>query len=244
MKKNINLIVLLLAGVILFAGWTAGGVEEPKFDHSPWDRLLQTHVSEKGNVNYDGFKTEEAKLDSYLETLAQKGPSSDWGRMDVMAFWINAYNAFTVKLILDNYPTTSIMNINGGKAWDLKFIKIGGKEYSLNNIEHDILRRNYRDPRIHFAVNCASISCPKLNNRAFIAAELNRQLVKMTKEFLGNTSKNTLSPNSVEISSLFDWYKNDFNGGDVIGFINKYADQKVATNATITYKVYNWNLNK
>lgn len=239
MKKYLLTIIALLSFAFSFAG---GG--EVKFDHSKWDQLLQKHVTAKGNVNYDGFVKDKATLDAYLNSLSETKPNDTWSRNDAMAYWINAYNAFTVKLILNNYPVKSIMNINGGKAWDLKFIEIKGEKYSLNNIEHDILRKKYTDPRIHFAVNCASVSCPKLLNTAFFAETLETQLEKAAKEFINNDSKNSISSNKAQVSKLFDWYKDDFTkNGSLVDYLNKYATTKLTTNK-VGFKEYNWSINK
>ena len=151
------------------------------------------------------------------------------------------YNAATVKLILDNYPTTSIKELNGGKPWDKESIKLGSNIYSLNNIEHDILRPRFKDPRVHFAVNCASASCPKIANRAFYGNDLEILLEKLTREFVNDPNLNTIQSKSVELSKIFQWYQGDFP--NVINFVNQYSDVKVSSSAKKTYKVYNWNLN-
>ena len=217
---------------------------DAKFDHSKWGQLLQKHVTAKGNVNYEGFVKDKATLEAYLNSLSKTKPNDTWSRNDAMAYWINAYNAFTVKLILNNYPVKSIMNINGGKAWDLKFIEIKGEKYSLNNIEHDILRKKYTDPRIHFAVNCASVSCPKLLNTAFFAESLESQLEKAAKEFINNDSKNSISSNKAQVSKLFDWYKDDFTtNGLLVDYLNKYSTTKLTT-TKVGFKEYNWNINR
>ncbi len=240
MMKKISSYFLLPAVFVLFFA----GVSDNSFDHSKWNELLQKNVSSSGAVNYDGFKASQKDLDVYLGQLKSKVPNSSWNKNQAMAYWINAYNAFTVKLILNNYPLKSIMDVNNGKAWDLKFIELDGKTYSLNNIEHDILRAKYGDPRIHFAVNCASISCPKLNNTAFTPEKLETQLEAMSKSFINNSSKNSLSADFVKISSLFNWYKGDFTkNGSVIDFINKYSTTKVNSGVSIQYMDYDWNLN-
>ena len=239
MKKFTGTVMMLLVTLISFAG-----VGEPKFDHTPWDRLLQKHVSTQGNVNYEAFKKDQTALDVYLASISKTKPETDWSQNEAMAYWINAYNAYTVKLMLNNYPLKSILSVNGGKAWDLKFIEIKGQKYSLNNIEHDILRKKYADPRIHFAVNCASISCPKLFNTAFFAEGLESKLEKAAKEFINNSSKNLVTPNNAEISKLFDWYKDDFTkSGTVSDYLNKYANTKLTADK-ISFKEYNWNINK
>ena len=238
MKKIYSLFCLSLFVLVINANPSS-------LDHSKWDALLKKNVSSNGNVNYDGFKSSESELDSYLTLLKENAPSSDWSKEETMAYWINAYNAFTIKLILNHYPTSSIMTINDGKAWDLVFIEIGGEEYSLNNIEHDILRAKYKDPRIHFAVNCASVSCPRLRNGAFTAAGLNNQMEEMSVSFINNSSKNSLSYDHVVVSQLFNWYKGDFTmNGSIIDFLNKYSKTKISSNASIQFKDYNWNLNK
>jgi len=237
--------IILLFFISLFTGSFFANPTISTIDHSLWDALLKKHVSAGGNVNYDGFKSSQAELDSYLTLLKENVPSSTWSKEETMAYWINAYNAFTIKLILNHSPINSIMKINNGKAWDLVFIKIGGKEYSLNNIEHDILRAKYKDPRIHFAVNCASVSCPKLRNRAFTATGLNQQLEEMSRSFVNNSSKNSISSDHIVVSQLFNWYKGDFTmQGSVIDFLNKYSKTKINSDASIQFKEYNWNLNK
>ena len=190
-------------------------------------------------MNYKGFKSEEAKLDAYLAELSANVPS---GKSDeAMAYWMNAYNAFTVKLILKNYPIGSIRDLNDGNPWDVKWIELGGESYSLNTIEHEILRPIYKDPRIHFAVNCAAKSCPKLGNEAFAVDQLNAQLDKLTKSFVNNAQSNTLNPNSIQLSKIFEWYKEDF--GDLTSFIIKYANEKVSPSASVSFKDYDWSLN-
>ena len=213
-------------------------------NHKLWNEILQENVNSSGQVNYQNIKKNIGQLDAYLEMIATHPPKADWSKNQTMAYWINAYNAFTVKLILNHYPLKSIMEVNNGKAWDLKFITIGGKEYSLNNIEHDILRKKYKDPRIHFAVNCASISCPKLYNKAFSADLLEKQLNLLSKSFINNASKNSLQKERIKISKLFEWYKDDFTlKGSVVDFLNQYAETPINSNAQISYKDYNWNLN-
>lgn len=193
-------------------------------------------------MNYGGLKKDEEKLDNYLAELSKNSPESDWGRKESMAFWINAYNANTLKLILKNYPLKSIIDLDGGKPWDVKWINIGGKTYSLNNIEHDIIRPRYKDARIHFAVNCAAASCPPLPNKAFTAANLNGLLESRTKSFVRNSSYNTITAGNVKVSKIFDWYGEDF--GDLRSYLNKYATTEIAEGTEIGFAEYDWALNK
>ena len=213
-----------------------------KPDHSAWNKLLQAHVSSSGKVNYKGFKGQKSELEAYLKDLENFPPQDSWSRAEQMAYWINAYNAFTVKLIVDNYPVASITNLHGGKPWDVKWIKLGGQTYTLNNIENDILRPKYKDARIHFAVNCAAKSCPPIHNRAFTASNLESTLNSQAKKFINNSSFNTISANSIEVSKIFEWYAVDF--GDLPNYLNKYANTKINSGAEIKFKAYDWALNQ
>ncbi|MBI1228115.1 MAG: DUF547 domain-containing protein [Bacteroidetes bacterium] len=221
-------------------------VEEEKAaappSHDAWDKLLQQYVNAEGKVNYDGLKKDKAKLEAYLKTLESNPPQDGWSRGEKMAFWINAYNASTVKLIVDNYPLASITKLDGGKTWDVKRVKIGGKTYSLNNIENDILRPQFKDARIHFAVNCAALGCPPLLNRAWTAANLESNLEKQALAFVNNPRFNKISEKTVQVSKIFEWYAADF--GNVTGFLNKYATKKIGSGAKLTYLEYDWGLNK
>lgn len=211
--------------------------------HVAWDQLVKTYVSASGNVNYKGF--DKTALNDYLQTLSANPPQSGWSADAQKAYWINAYNAFTVSLVLENYPLKSIKDIGGvfKSPWDKSFITIGGKTYTLNQIEHDILRKQFNDPRIHFAIVCASRSCPVLRREAYEASALDRQLDEQTKIFLNDPSKNRVS--SGHVSKIFDWFKSDFTkNGTVIDFLNRYADSKIDPKTSIEFLDYDWSLNE
>ena len=210
-------------------------------DHSGFDKLLKKYVSSSGVVNYAGLKGSRSELNAYLDIVSKKVPDSSWGRNESLAYWINVYNAYTLDLILTNYPTSSITNLDGGKPWDVKRITLAGKKYSLNDIEHTIIRPQFNDARIHFAVNCAAKSCPKLNNGAMTAANVNGTLESLTKQFVNNSAINTISSNSASLSKIFEWYASDF--GDLVTFINKYSSQAMQSGASISYVDYDWALN-
>ncbi len=213
--------------------------------HAAFDALLKKYVSSSGKVNYKGFKSEFSKLKSYTAKLTATPPASSWSRNEKLAYWINVYNAFTIQLILENYPISSITKIDNGKPWDRKFIKIGSKTYSLNQVENEIIRPTFKEPRIHFAVNCAAVSCPKILNAAFVADKLESQLTKQTKYFVNNTSKNKLSQNSIQVSKIFEWYAVDFkSAGGVAAFVKKYANSSVSSSAKVSYLEYKWDLNE
>lgn len=212
-----------------------------KPNHAAWNSLLQQYVSATGQVDYRGLKMKQQKLNEYLVTLKQNPPADDWSRNEKMAFWINAYNAFTVKKIIDNYPLNSIMDLSNGKVWDDKWIQIGQRSLSLNDIENSILRPNYNDARIHFAVNCAAKSCPPLHNEAFTAANLERKLENLTTKFINNKEYTVITRNEVKVSKIFDWYGEDFR--DLIEYLNQYSDTKIDDDTEIEYLEYNWDLN-
>lgn len=210
--------------------------------HDSWNTLLTQFVTSTGKVNYKGLKAKQKELEAYLKLLSDKPVQTSWSRNEKMAYWINAYNAFTVKLILDNYPLSSITNLSGGKVWDKKWIKLGGKTYSLNNIENDILRPQYKDARIHFAVNCAAKSCPPLLNRAWTASMLNTYLERQAKQFINNSQYNQVGANKVVISKIFEWYAADF--GNIVTYLNKYSTTSINANAQVSYQNYDWALNQ
>lgn len=211
--------------------------------HDIWDRLLQKHVSDEGHVNYKGFKTDKTEFYSYLNSLTETPPQDSWSKNETLSYWMNVYNAFTIKLILDHYPLNSIKEIDN--PWNYRFIKIGDKWYTLNDVEHRIIRK-MDEPRIHFALVCAAVSCPKLYNKAFTAKDLETDLVALTKGFLNDFSKNEIYENEIKLSKLFKWYGGDFknNGNSLIDFLNQYTDIAISDKAKKSYKDYNWNLNE
>lgn len=222
-------------------------------DHKLFDVLLEKYVDEYGNVDYKGFLEDEHELNSYLDQLKDNPPDVDkWSTNDQVAYWINVYNAFTVKLILDNYPVKSIKDIGAkiqipfiNSPWDIKFINIAGEEYDLNNIEHNILRKNFDEPRIHFAIVCASYSCPKLRAESYTGQQLDAQLDAQAQEFLADTTKNEISSNAIKVSKIFSWFKGDFTkNGTLIAFLNQYAPLSIDPKAKISYMDYDWALNE
>lgn len=218
--------------------------------HDIWDGLLSKYAKQDGTVDYKGLIKDRDQFDKYIKLLEGNHPNEkNWSRDESIAYWINAYNAFTVQLILDNYPIASIKDIKGGitfisSIWDQKFITIEGQDYDLNNIEQGILRKYYEEPRIHFAVNCASISCPPLANFAFTGDQLQNQLDQMTRSFLADPSKNKVTSDHLQLSKIFNWYKADFTDGQSLKeYIDRYTDTDVDPKAKISYLDYNWGLN-
>ncbi len=212
------------------------------FNHKSWNDLLQKHVSKEGTVNYKTFKADRKPLSSYITLLSQNLPDNNWSKEDKLAYWINAYNAMTIDLILRNYPVKSIKDIKD--PWKQRLWKLGKKKYNLEDIEHQILRK-MDEPRIHFAIVCASYSCPKLLNEAYTASNLKQQLTNATKDFLTDKKRNNITENNLELSKIFQWFSKDFKQeGSLIDFLNKYSAIKISNKAKINFNDYNWSLNE
>lgn len=213
---------------------------------SIFDSLLIKNVDSTGKVDYQSFKKDELLLDEYLSYLKNNTPSKKWSTNKEKAYWINTYNAYTIKLILKYYPLKSIkdINIDGKIAWKIPLIKVGNKHYTLDGIEHKILRKKFEDPRIHVGINCAAKSCPKLWNHAFTERNIDFALDNLMLEFINAGQRNKISKNKLELSRIFDWFFNDFTkNGTLINYINKYASIKVSKKASIKYLTYDWILN-
>ncbi len=221
--------------------------------HEIWDNLLKKHVDNQGIVDYAGFKKDISILKSYLNLLQNNAPNEQWSKDEQLAFWINAYNAFTVQLILDHSSNSlkSIKDIGDkikiplvNSPWDIKFISISGKKLDLNTIEHGIIRKNFDEPRIHFALVCAAKSCPKLRNEAFVASKLSRQLDEQASDFINDSDKNIIRAKDLKLSSIFNWYAADFESKMTINqWINKYSKTKVSPTGKFSFLEYNWELN-
>ena len=221
--------------------------------HRDWNELLSRHVQD-GVVDYRGFKEDEVLLDRYLGLLAATDPQQ-LSEPDQLAYYINGYNSYTVKLILDNFkngkPPSSIRRIGGlfSSPWKISFAVLGGNTYSLDNIEHDIIRVQFSEPRIHFAVNCASKSCPILISEAYEGKILDAQLEASTREFLENPDHNYLAGDTLHVSSIFKWYKEDFNDDPVAFFLaHTSGGLKQSLNTRkddirVKYLDYDWSLN-
>ncbi|MEO7530061.1 MAG: DUF547 domain-containing protein [Sediminibacterium sp.] len=219
--------------------------------HLIWNSLLHENVSANGFVDYAGFKMAGKELDRYLEFLSSHPPRLTDELHEQIAYWINAYNAFTIKLIISNYGVTSIKDIvqdEHTSPWKIPFFRIGNEIFSLDRIEHEILRKRFSEPRIHFVLVCASYSCPRLRNEAYTAAQLEKQLEDQTSDFINDSSKNALHCEPVGVSSIFKWYAEDFkplfaDNRSMLQWMNKYANHQVNENASIEYLPYNCQLN-
>jgi hypothetical protein len=228
-------------------------------DHSVWAQFLKKWVKGE-SVNYSGIKTSGAVLlTAYLAELESvcKKDLKKWSKNQRMAFWINVYNAYTVKLVIDNHPLKSIRKIGllPGAAWREKIVplkRLKGKDVSLSHVENDILRKRFREPRIHFALVCASESCPPILAEAYTAAKLNRQLENQTASFLKDNAHNRYDADKgvLYLSKIFNWYEKDFgkNQDQRLLFVGDYLDElqsdlEKGKKIRIQYLPYDWSLN-
>ena len=210
--------------------------------HYLWTQELKQWVDDHGNVNYKAWKQKPKGLKTYLKTLEENPPQAYWSKNDSLAYFINAYNAVTVDLILTHYPLKSIRRL--GMPWRRKLFLLGDEKVSLNHLEHKILRK-MGDPRIHFAINCASASCPKLENTAFESSNIQERLEQATKNFLNDPHKNKLSKKQLSLSKIFLWFGDDFgNKKEIIAFINRYSPTHLPSSTKIKYLDYDWALNE
>lgn len=236
-------------------------------NHSLWNEILQTHVSAvEGSTrfNYSDLKANSTKLDTYLKTISQVSPATfkTFSEAEKLAFYFNAYNAFTVRLILDQSPLPkSIRDIKKrsfanptGNPWKIKFFDFLGEQSHLDRIEHDLTRPHFDEPRLHMAFNCASIGCPALLKEAFMATKLEEQLDQAARAFLADTSRNRYKDGTLYLSKIFDWYGKDFEKSKKFGSLRKFVvnhmklgdDAKAAVlngRAKIVFLDYDWNLN-
>ena len=210
--------------------------------HAEFDALLKKYVDEEGWVDYAGLKESKGELQAYIDMLEVDAPSDSWNDAQRKAYWLNAYNAYTLKLIIENYPLKSITDLE--QPWDQQVAAINDQRYTLNDIEHKILREEFDDPRIHAGINCASISCPRLAREAFTAENVDSLLSDLMKEFVNDPERNQIAEKKIGISYIFQWFQEDFTAnGDVIRYLNQYSDVKISPKARVDYIEYNWNLN-
>lgn len=242
------------------------------FDHSHtgWTALLQRHVQvldggRVSRVNYAGFSRDRAALRVYLDALSAVKPEqyAAWGRPERLAFLLNAYNAFTVEKVLTRHPDLRSIRDFGrviGNPWKDRFFTLLGRAESLDGIEHGLVRAPgaFDEPRIHFAVNCASVGCPMLREEAYVAARLDAQLEEQARRFLGDRTRNRYNAGALEVSAIFDWYGRDFatgpaGAGSAERYLARYAplladrpedrEAVAAGRVKLRFLDYDWALN-
>ncbi len=256
----------LIAGLL----WLLSGLANAQFDHrhAAWSTLVQKHVrwlpdNKQSQVDYAGFQRDRGELKQVLDAMSAV-PQSEfdtWPRAQRMAFLINAYNAYTVELILTKYPDLKSIKELGSflqSAWKQKFFTLLGEPRHLDWIEHEQLRPLYKDPRIHAAVNCASIGCPALRNEAFTALALEAQLEDGMQRFIADRTRNRVRDGRLEVSAIFKWFQQDFERGEqgfskVEDVFAKYAallsekpeeqTRLRARTVPVTHLDYDWSLN-
>lgn len=230
--------------------------------HAAFSALLARHVH-GDRVDYKVLKAERAPLDAYLASLAAVQPAEldSWSKPQQFAFFLNAYNAHVLRLVIDAYPVDSIKDLGGlfSSVWSKEFIpldafKPGGKrgKLSLDELEHKILRVRFADARMHAAINCASLGCPPLRAEAFTADKLEQQLDQQMRAFVNDARRNRFDPKAgrAELSQIFEWFEADFrrDAGSVAAFVQRYlpgspADSAWLAKARITQLDYSWALN-
>jgi len=246
---------------LLIGGLSAAETQLP--DHGILTAVLQDHVT-KGRVDYAAIARDK-RLADYLEDLARTDPVALPSQADRLAFWINAYNAYTLKLVADAYPIDSIHDLSTGgriigwlikrSPWDIRFAEIGGKDYTLNEIEHEVIRKRFNEPRIHFAIVCAAISCPPLRSEAYLPEKLGDQLDEQTRQFLNDRRSNRFDfrAGRAWLSPIFSWFEEDFGASDeaVMAFVARYLDQNETAQTPknegrwkVEYTDYDWSLNE
>ncbi|MCG8668537.1 MAG: DUF547 domain-containing protein [Pseudomonadales bacterium] len=227
-------------------------------DHSLWDAFLNSYLVSSDGVNLVNYravtKSDKALLDKYLSNL-QQTPISTFSRSEQFAYWVNLYNAATVQLILDKYPIDSIKDISFGwfsfGPWDEKLLKVESREVSLNDIEHRILRPIWKDNRIHYAVNCASYSCPNLAAQAYTALNFQQLLDQGAKDYVNHPRGVSLKGGELELSEIYNWYQVDFGDSEtgVLEHLLKYANPELKKALSSQQKLkidydYDWRLNQ
>lgn len=236
--------------LILAVAWGFAVQAAPAVDNGIYADLLGKYVY-RGQVDYDGFKKEESRLDAYLKILETVDPAK-LDRDDQFAFYTNVYNAWTVKLILSRYPDLKSIKDLGSvfkSPWKKKIVRIEGRVLTLDNVEHDILRPRFNDPRVHFAINCAAHSCPPLRSEPYEGSRLDEQLNDATRAFINDPQRTYLEGNTLYVSKIFDWFGEDFSD-DPLSFVAEYAEgdlkerlESKKNKIRVKYMDYDWTLN-
>ena len=245
--KNLRILNSLL---LTLAVWLSHSQVVGQTNHTSFDALLKEYVAENGSVDYKGLKAADEKLVAYLGELESNQPEEGWSDNAKKAYWMNAYNAYTLKLMIDNYPLESITDLE--EPWDKKWIQLNhpndakSELMSLNDIEHGVLRSDFEDARIHAGINCASESCPPLANTAFTEENCEELLQALMTQFVNDPVRNSLSPKKVALSQIFEWFQDDFTQGgkqSLVDFLNEFSSIEIDRKAKISYLEYDWSIN-
>jgi hypothetical protein len=251
MKKQYSLLFFVISiSLVIGASGTFLPAQAATVNHEIWAELLNKYIKQNG-VDYAGFKSEENRLDQYLKVL-ENTDSKSLTQSDQFAFYTNAYNAWTIKLILGSYPGVKSIKDLGSflkSPWEKKFVRLDGEVTTLDHIEHNILRPRFKDPRVHFAINCSAASCPPLRPEPYLGGSLDQQLNDSTRSFLNNPSSYRFDGSTLYVSRIFKWFSEDFND-DVLSFYLKHAEGDLKEKLTdqkdtirVKYLHYDWSLN-
>jgi len=247
----VNLRPVLVAAAVLAGGTRPAPAAVASFDHSIWNRLLATYVDDAGRVAYRDLQEHDMPLfQVYLDSLGSATPDR-WPTEEQLAFWINAYNAGLVLAVLQGQSAESLIGrARLFKTWEFR---VAGTDRSPDDIEHGILRKRFSEPRIHFAIVCASTSCPRLRREAYVAARLDAQLDDQTRRFVNDPARNVIDPKTrtLKLSKIFDWFQEDFvkAAGSVTAFVARWVQDPEARAwlrsgpVKIEYLDYDWSLN-
>ncbi len=264
-------ITLLTLPAGLFDNWSSNAPEaweyweynnpqnEQRIDHSLWDGFLQKYVRPDGN-GYNAFayssvtETDKTVLESYIAALS-KIEITERSKPVQLAYWINLYNALTINVVLDHYPVSSIRKIRLGGVlssgpWDEDLIEVEQEPMSLNAIEHEILRPIWQDPRLHYAINCASVGCPNLHIRAFTADNADQLLDQLASDYLSHPRGLKIEGDVVTVSSIYEWFAYDFGNSEqaIIEHIAKHApaekSERLLQIGELSGSEYDWTLNQ
>jgi len=216
------------------------------FDVSDWAAVLKLRVNGEGRVDYEGLLADREPLRRYLALIGEVGPTTRPDLFptddDKLAYWINAYNAATMNQVLIRWPLKSVIDDKiSFFAWTR--YRVDGRSLSLYTIENDIVRKQFGDARIHFALNCAGIGCPRLPTEPFLGKRLQSQLERETRRFLNETRNVAVEDGKLVLSEIFSWYADDFTPGVVEFVLARRPDLKLAATAETTYRTYDWSLN-
>ncbi len=276
--KKLSILVYCCIAILAVSMETQASekASESSFHYNDYNQVLQNYVDEENLVDYESLKANPENLNSYLKRIAEVKPNEfqSWPGDVRLAFWINAYNAITLKVIIDHYPIkaswigslrfpkNSIRHIDG--VWDEITHTVMGRSMTLNQIEHETIRKNFNEPRIHFAVNCASIGCPKLRREPYVASKLDSQLDDQVTELMNDPEKFRVESNTLYLNKILYWYGEDFVGQysanerfthlgkterAVANFFYQYMSggQKQmleGTQFSVSYLDYDWSLNE
>lgn len=233
MKKKMLLLVLLAFQTLAFSQYV---------NYQFYEDFLNKYVSAEGYVDYDAIYENHTDLAKVIKRFETIEVYDNWSKNQKLSHWINVYNVYSMKLIIDHFPINSIKDISG--SFDYRYIPYKEQLISLNYIEKEILSTTL-DERIHFAINCASLSCPNINRTPFYGDTIEVQLEAAAKSFINDSTKNVINRKEIKLSKIFDWFAADFlkNNTSIVSYINKYSDTKIKETATISYLEYNWSLN-